>query len=123
MCGHATLASAALLFAQNADLDKVTFNLSNGAALCASRLPGDLVSLTLPADDSVLLPLAETDPSYEAAVAAALAAAPAVRGNILAVAKSQKGFLVELTEQVDLAALVVEPAPFVGSPPHRHTCA
>ena len=114
MCGHATLASAVVLFGQHPTVEKIAFGISNGTVLNATRLPAGVVSLTLPADESVLAPLAGDDAAREGAVAAALAAAPTLLGHVIAAEKSQRGFIVEVDETVDLKGLVVDPAPFVS---------
>lgn len=120
MCGHATLGASAVLFSQNPDLATLTFALTNGVQLTATRITGDngeRVSINLPTDETILEPLAEGDSVYEQALRAAFLAAPAIVGKVVGVARSKIGRLIELDESVDLAALEVDPTSFVRHEP------
>lgn len=117
MCGHATLGASSLLFSQNASLSTLTFALTNGVHLTATRVSnsaGECVSINLPTDETILEPLTEGDAVYEEALRAAVLAAPAIVGKVVGVARSKIGRLIELDESVNLAALEVDPTPFVS---------
>ena len=109
-----TLATATVLFAQAPDHKQLTFALASGATVMADIVGYGNISLLLLADELILDSLAEDSEPYKAAAAAAHAAAPAIEGHVVGVAKSQSGFVVELNEILDLKGLAVDLAPFMS---------
>lgn len=113
LCGHATLATAHVLFSQHPHLSTLRFSTLSGE-LIASRTTSS-ISLDFPAD---LAPLTRCEPGcerYDRALLTALAAAPTLAGRVLGIAWSTgMGPLVEVEDLVDLERLEVDSTKIVS---------
>jgi predicted PhzF superfamily epimerase YddE/YHI9 len=121
LCGHATLASALVLFTKHPKLDRIEFNTRWSGTLYVERVPGDALSveMSLPSLPTSALAAINTGAHDDLALVTrvlepVLSASDILRAYRLAWT-GFPGVIVELDPSVDLARLPVKPDTLVST--------
>ncbi|ORY88281.1 hypothetical protein BCR35DRAFT_351103 [Leucosporidium creatinivorum] len=115
LCGHATLASASVLFSPSSPLpispsaSLIRFETLHSGPLTAERR-GEKIVLNFPAASGILEPqsFATSGEYYEIVKTAIEKAAPSLEGQVVAVTKTGFGPLVEISSAVSIEGIKVD---------------
>lgn len=117
LCGHATLASAHVIFSTHSEATQIKFSTLSGI-LTAERTSTGAIGLNFPADQEIVKSLSGDSPRYQAALESVLKSSPTLEGKIRGIALSDEkigmGPLVEIDGSVDLENLEVDTSAFVS---------
>lgn len=115
LCGHVTLGSAHVLFAEHhPDAEKLRFETMSGT-LFATRLDDGRIELDFPADVSVV---EEVDELLEEDLLDKLVLVNAsLAANVVRIKKGKIAWIVEVKEDFDLETAALTVAPLARSPP------
>lgn len=101
-----------LFSSHHPEATQITFETLSGP-LVAEKLANGQIALDFPADTTVLDRLTEGE-LFKRAAAGAVASCSAIAGHVVACSVGEQGFtLIELSAEVDLEKLEVDPSTFV----------